>query len=273
MADSDDARAIARQHTAQLLKMLRGYGPSEHAAENPRPASARESAPAPDQSALGVNEANPTYVRSAEAREIVLPIPARAAAEARPAAASPLESDRVPAEDASVGLEEEAAPAAREASVFVAAIASVGETLSRQRGTLGELVAKAKALARQRQIFQAYLPPHLRDHAELIRLDEESWEVHTDSASWATRLRYALHNIREPLGQQLGMPLPKPHIRVVPTAPPPPPRPRLKLTKRNARLLEATASNLADERLSAALRRLAAHARPPPIEALETGRR
>ncbi len=280
MADSHDARAIARQHTAQLLKMLRGYGPIEPAASAPQTASAPQAASTAGSErelhppVAGVNEARPLYpARSDAARETRLAEGARAGSDARPAISQPRDAGRTPPpDDLPAPPEAATAPAPREP--FVASIATVGESLSRQRGALGELIAKAKQLSRQRQMFQAYLPPHLQDHAELIRLDEESWEVHADSASWATRLRYALHNIREPLGQQLGIPLPKPRIRVVPAAPPPPPRPRLKLTKRNAKLLEVTARNLADERLSAALRRLAAHAhaRPSP-DALEADRR
>ena len=125
-----------------------------------------------------------------------------------------------------------------------------------------ELMARADRLVRLSRIFRAYLPPHLRDHAALVRLDEDGWVVHADSSSWATRLRYALHNIRETLGQELGFALPKPHIRVVPAALPPPSRPPMTLTERNAKLLEVAARNLSDERLSAALRRLAAYADP-----------
>ena len=63
--------------------------------------------------------------------------------------------------------------------------------------------------------------------------------VHADSSSWATRLRYALHNIRETLGQQLGIPCLL-RVRVVPsTSPPHPRRPRLTLTQRNAKLLKS----------------------------------
>lgn len=118
---------------------------------------------------------------------------------------------------------------------------------------------------RRIQIFRVYLPPHLHDHALLIRMDEESWDVHTDSASWATRLRYALHNIHQELDQHLGITLPKPRIQVKPIAAPlPPQRPILTLTQQNAQLLEAAAHHLSDARLSAALLRLAARACPAP---------
>ncbi|MBL8258441.1 MAG: DUF721 domain-containing protein [Candidatus Competibacteraceae bacterium] len=272
MAD-DNARAVARQHTAQLLKMLRGYGPTEQPVPALKPAAGREAEREPDRPAAGVSEANAGYAgRSTAARGSRVSERRQAGAEIHPPAPLSAEVDGPRPPDEAVAARSAAtAPEARKPFAF-ASIATVGETLSRQRGALGELIAKAKALSRQRQMFQAYLPPHLQEHAELIRLDEESWVVHTGSASWATRLRYALHNIREPLGQQLGLALPKPHIRVVPAAAPPPPRPRLKLTKRTAKLLEATARDLADERLSAALRRLAAHARPP-AEALDASRR
>ncbi len=143
-------------------------------------------------------------------------------------------------------------------------IPAIGQRLRQSSGVLGRLVAKAKEMNRLSHIFRAYLPPHLHDHVVLIQLDQEAWEVRTDSASWATRLRYALPNIGPLLSEHLGVTLPKPRIHVVPaTAPPSPPqRSRLTLTQRNAELLEATARNLSDVRLGAALRRLAANARP-----------
>ena len=133
-------------------------------------------------------------------------------------------------------------------------------------------MVQADRLVRLGRIFRAYLPPHLHDHAVLIQMDENRWIVHADASSWATRLRYALHNIRETLVQQLGIPLPKPHIRVVPAALPPPSRPPLTLTTRNAKLLEVAARNLSDARLSAALRRLAAYT-GPARESTDNGRR
>jgi hypothetical protein len=154
-------------------------------------------------------------------------------------------------------------PSSPQRVASVAPISTVGENLHRQKGVLGQLLAQADQLAQSSQIFRAYLPPHLRDHAILVRMDHEGWEVQTDSASWATRLRYALHGIRQVLGQHLEIELPKPRIRIVPAAAPPPPRrPPLTLTEHNARLLKATAHTLGDTRLSAALLRLAEHTQP-----------
>ena len=262
MADSHDARAVARQHTAQLLKMLRGYGPTGEAIQ---PAKSEPTAlpgkPAAVTEAPAAYSRRPDQAPSRIALDVVRPDGEADSAERRGPAAS-----RAAPERSRDGLEP--SPAARERPAF-APIATVGETLARQRGALGELIAKAQQRVRLNRMFLAYLPPHLHDHAVLVRLDAESWVVHTGSASWATRLRYALHNMREALGQHLGIALPKPQIRVVPAVLPPPPRPRLKLTKRNAKLLEVAARDLADDRLSAALRRLAAHAGKPPPEPVE----
>ena len=243
MAESDDIRARARQHTAQLLKMLRGYGPTTE----PGSATASGAAAAGNEPAA-VAEATTAYVRRLNLASDQRRAAAAVAAEAQPTPTPHKRPRQNP-------------------------IAPVGQILCRQQGVLGELMVQANRLIRLSQIFHAYLPPHLCDHAVLIRLDQDSWIVHADSASWATRLRYALHNIRDVLGQQLGFALPKPRVRVVPVEPPPSPRrPRLTLTARNAKLLEATARNLSDERLSTALRQLAKHGNPAR-KSTENGRR
>ena len=229
MADAD-ARATARRHTARLLKMLRGYGPTAE----PEPALEPPPAPPP----VAVAEATPAYLRLLDAAPTppLLPVaPAPPSLPPPPPLGGP------------------------------GSIPTVGEVLRHPPGVLGQLMARAGRLAQLSQIFHAYLPPHLHDHAVLVRLDAEGWEVQTDSASWATRLRYALPTIRQALGQQLGIALPKPRIRVVPAeAPVQTRRPRLTLTQRNAEVLETAARTLTDPRLGAALRRLAAHGRPGP---------
>jgi len=227
MADAD-ARAMARQHTAQLLKMLRGYGPTAEPVPEP---------PAPAPKPGAVAEAPSAYLR------LLDPVPTPPPWPVAPAP-PPL------------------APRPRDGP---GSIPTVGEALRHPPGVLGQLIAQAGQLNRLSRIFRAYLPPHLHDHAVLVRLDAEGWEVQTDSASWATRLRYALPTIRQGLGQQLGIALPKPRVRVVPAAAPSlPQRPHLTLTRRNAEVLETAARTLTDPRLGAALRRLAAHGRPGP---------
>jgi hypothetical protein len=247
MADAD-ARALARRHTARLLKMLRGYGPRAESESEPaaRPlvAAARPAA---------VAEATPPYVRLLDVAPPLPSIPAVAPS------SPPLRGPD------SMGAPKESAAPTPPRPRRPDSIPTVGELLRRPQGRLGQLMAQADQLLRLSRVFHAYLPSPLRDHVVLIRLDPEAWEVRADSAAWATRLRYALPSIGQALGQQLGMTLPKPRIRVTPLAVPlQSPRPRLTLTRRNAELLEAAARALADPRLGAAMRRLAAHGRSGP---------
>jgi hypothetical protein len=247
-----DRRTIARQHTAKMLKMLRGYGPKEllppvepQTAVVTELTSARLPSGNGDIEPLAAAEFAPTTV--AEARvsyvRLVEESPDRRPFSPVAPAVPPLHT------------------AKRSSSRHT--VASLGEGLQQQPGLLGRLIAQTSELAQSSRIFQAYLPPHLRDHAVLIRMDEEAWTVQTDSASWATRLRYKLYDIRQALGRQLGVMLPKPHIRVEPvTAPPPLRRPPLALTHKNAQLIEQTAHDESDPRLSAALHRLAQHTTP-----------
>ncbi len=229
MADAA-ARATAHRHTARLLKMLRGYGPRPQS--EPEPELAAKSPVAASRPAA-VAEATLAYVRLLDM-----------------AAPPPLPTVQAPALDL---------PPPRGSD----SIRTVGEILRRPRGKLGQLMARADQLIQLSRIFYAYLPSPLRDHAVLIRLDPESWEVRTDSAAWATRLRYVLPSIRQALGQQLDMTLPKPRIRVAPAAIlPQSSHRRLTLTRRSAALLEAAAGTLTDPKLGAALRRLATHGRP-----------
>ena len=141
---------------------------------------------------------------------------------------------------------------------------AVGEYLQRPQGRCSQLTAKTHNLSRLNQIFKAYLPPHLHDHATLARLDSSGWIVQTDSPAWATRLRYLLPNLQKPLAEHLGIQIPAPRIRIAPPAvpaPPPPPARRMVMTDKAVSVLEGAARNLPDRRLSEAMLRLARHAR------------
>lgn len=186
--------------------------------------------------------------------------PAEAPGPAAPASnvteAAPVYDRRPPAKPASPPTP---APVAPRSGV----IPTVGESLRAGPGVLGEMVARARRLKQLSQIFYAYLPLPLREHVVLVRLDAEAWEVQTDTALWATRLRYLLPSIQQPLGQQLELNLPKPQIRVEPSIAPAVRRlrPRPSLSQRSAEQIESLARTVNDPDLSAALRRLAAHGR------------
>ncbi len=144
------------------------------------------------------------------------------------------------------------------------AIPSVGEGLRQSSGNLGALVARADQWSKLDRLFQAYLRPDLRGHTVLIRLDQDAWTVQTESSVWAVRLRYELYAIREALGLELGIKLPKPQVHISPlAAPPPAPTSRRRiLPQEAARGLEEIARHETNPRLSAALRRLARWAEP-----------
>jgi hypothetical protein len=248
-----DRRTLARQHTAKMLQMLRGYGPKEPpSTAEPRMAVVTELTSVRSSSLvdkevepLAADECTPTTVADARACYVRL-VEESPDQRLRSSAASAVPALRAPVR------------------FSVQQVASLGDGLRQQQtGVLGRLIAQTSKLEQSSRIFQAYLPPHLREHAILIRMDQEAWTVRTDSASWATRLRYKLYDIRQALGQQLGIALPKPHIRVEPVATPSSSRRSLlTLTRKNARLIEQTARDEADPRLSAALLRLAQHTAP-----------
>lgn len=277
-----DRRSLARQHTTRMLKMLRGYGPREPSpvAEppvteiaEPRTAVVTELASARlsfmvrgDGDNMATVESPPRTVADARASYVRLVEESREASSLSPVAPAvsllcPAERSSSPVGDPSHPETEEAAPVGRPGLVKKSGVSSLGESLSRQPGVLGQILSRSKELAQLSCIFRAYLPSYIRDHVVLIRMDEEAWTVQTDSASWATRLRYKLYDIRQVLGQQLGITLPKPRIRVEPVATyPRSRRPLLTLTQENAQLIEQIARAEPDPRLSAALRRLAQHA-------------
>ncbi len=141
---------------------------------------------------------------------------------------------------------------------------AVGEYLQHPQGRCSQLAAKTHNLSRLNQIFRAYLPPHLHDHATLARLDSDGWVVQTDSSAWATRLRYLLPSLQKPLAEHLGTQIPAPRIRIAPPAvpaPTPPPPRRMVMTDEAVSVLEGAARNLPDRRLGEAMLRLARHGR------------
>jgi len=129
-------------------------------------------------------------------------------------------------------------------------------------GVLMHLMQQTDKLVRLNRIMRAYLPPHLQEHARLVSVDEQVWIIKTDSSAWATRLRYALPGLRQQLSQHLKRDVPPLKLKVQPPSKAKAAEPRrLQLTQQSASLLEGAADSVNDERLGAALLRLAAHAR------------
>ncbi len=141
-------------------------------------------------------------------------------------------------------------------------MASAAECLRRPKGRLAAVIAHSDRLIRINRLMQAYLPPHLRDHARIVAITPQVWIVQTESSAWATRLRYVLPTLRQQLSDELRQPVPGLKLRIEPAREAPsaaPPR-RLTLTEKNAEVLAGAARDVSDERLGAALLRLAQHA-------------
>ena len=129
-------------------------------------------------------------------------------------------------------------------------------------GALMHLVQQTDKLVRLNRIMRAYLPPHMQDHARLIAVHEQAWVIQADSSAWATRLRYALPSLRQQLSDHLKRDVPVLKLKVQPTAETKTTEPRrLTLTQQSASFIKGAADSIGDERLGAALLRLASHAR------------
>ena len=145
----------------------------------------------------------------------------------------------------------------------------IGDCLRRPKGRLAQLIAQTDYLTRLNRVFHAYLPPHLRDHAQITHQGEQAWTIQTESSAWATRLRYVLPTLRQQISEHLGQEIPRLQIRVQPTAtehgrhsttPTATPTRRMHITKQSADLLAGAAENVNDQKLGAALLRLAERA-------------
>lgn len=131
-----------------------------------------------------------------------------------------------------------------------------------RRPSLARLIGRANQIARINDTFRSLVPPNMQDHAVLTRLETDAWIIQADSSAWATRLRYSLPRLRRRLAEQLNTNVPTLRVRVKPadSAPPPPPPPRrLRMSHEAADLIEGTAKSMSDQRLAAALKRLAKH--------------
>lgn len=130
-------------------------------------------------------------------------------------------------------------------------------------GTLKHLVQQTDKLVRLNRIMRAYLPPHLQDHARLTAVEEGAWYIQTESSAWATRLRYALPGLQQQLSHHFKRQIPTLKLKVKPALPKTQavPARRLELTQGSAKHITSIADSVGDERLGAALQRLAAHAR------------
>lgn len=136
------------------------------------------------------------------------------------------------------------------------------DCLRRPKGRLAGVIAQSDRLIRINRLLRAYLPPHLQDRARIVAITPQSWIVQTESAAWATRLRYILPGLQRQLSLELKQAVPELKLRIEPLreARSAEPARRLTLTEQNAELIKGVAQSVNDERLGAALLRLASKA-------------
>ena len=124
---------------------------------------------------------------------------------------------------------------------------------------LKQLTAQAERLEALDRLFGRDLSAALRAHVRLAAVRDGCLVVHADSAAWATQLRYRTPEIIASLPAEPEFAGVR-SLRVpnrAPAAAPPPMPARARMSLDAAAAIEAQAEHVADERLRAALRRLA----------------
>ncbi|HET7650666.1 MAG TPA: DciA family protein [Gammaproteobacteria bacterium] len=125
--------------------------------------------------------------------------------------------------------------------------------------SLGRLEPAARRLAELRDAVRRRLPTDLAPWCLGAEVQDGRLLLYMASAATATAVRYRQQALLDALGTELGQPLNRLDVRVMPDPPlPPVPKP----TPRDVpdtvrRLLEQTADSIADESLARSLHRLA----------------
>jgi len=116
----------------------------------------------------------------------------------------------------------------------------------------------------QKQIFlkiKELLEPQLAAHCISTHYSGQSLKLFTDSSVWASRFRFQSKSLIKKL-YDIHIPVHKLDVKVIPESRPPEPRkhPARRISEQAAQSLIDTADAIEDERLEAALRKLAASA-------------
>ncbi len=126
--------------------------------------------------------------------------------------------------------------------------------------TLRELHRRLDAQERLLGLVRGLLPEPLDRHCLAAQQQRGRLLLHTDSSAWASRLRYLSRDLRAKLRDK-GILVQKVEVRVFIDSPARrrPPGRRCHLSRDSARLIEATADEIRDADLRAALKRLCRH--------------
>ncbi len=124
---------------------------------------------------------------------------------------------------------------------------------------LAAVLRQASVLRILEDALRQHLPEPLNQHFRVARVEAPARLVLvTDSAVWATQLRYQSAVLLEALARAGGAACHKVEIKIGPlSASPPRPAPQPPLTAAAAQFIRRTADHVGDEELAAALRQLA----------------
>lgn len=133
-----------------------------------------------------------------------------------------------------------------------------------QNGQVADLVTRARRIHRLDRAVRRMLEPSLAQHCRVATCRNEVLVLEAASAAWGSRLRLQLAALQQQL-QQNRVPVRRIEVRIRPeldqTATARRTTPRRRLSANAARSIQAAADASPDPDLSAALRRLAKHAR------------
>ncbi len=124
---------------------------------------------------------------------------------------------------------------------------------------LAALLRHTQALQNLENALRHCLPEPLNQHFRLARVDAPTRLVLvTDSAVWATQLRYRSRELLEGMARAGGVACRKVEIKIGPlSGPPPRPAPPRPMSAATAQCIHRSAAHIGDAELAAALRRLA----------------
>ncbi|MCK5639280.1 MAG: DUF721 domain-containing protein [Gammaproteobacteria bacterium] len=140
---------------------------------------------------------------------------------------------------------------------------TIYKLLEDRNSSYSMLVRHATELASLNLQLQKHLPASLGKHCQLANYRSNTLVIQSESAAWASKLRYLLPQLRRELKQYTSFSgLKDIHIKVASTATAPAEKPSPpRLSKQSAQLLEQAAASMSDPELGKALAQLARHKR------------
>ena len=132
-------------------------------------------------------------------------------------------------------------------------------------GALPLLLEHSRLLAQLNRILARALPAPLDAHCQVLNLHRHTLTLAVDNPLWAARLRYQTRTLLQQLAQVESVTVRTIQIKILPAPGQKQKKPNRnsRLSADNARLLRQTANSLVDERLRAALLRVASRGEKP----------